>query len=124
MTRSISRLTRRISPSEGIASSIAHGSASKVPSSRQCGSAAHAAEPDRASGAARGDVAGLDAHAVGNGDLADAAPHMLGVENFGDAAPDPVAAPVELQRGDLLDRLTLALVPDLLWRSQISELPE
>jgi len=38
---------------------------------------------------------------------------MLGVENFGDAAPDPVAVPVELQRGDLLDRLTLALVPDL-----------
>jgi hypothetical protein len=74
--------------------------------------AAHTAKADRAVLPAGGDVAGLGAHPVGDGDLADCAAGVFGVQQGLGLAPDAVAVAVELHRGDPVDGLATALLPN------------
>ena len=74
--------------------------------------AAGAAEPDRAGAAAGLHVGGLGAAAVGDGDLADRIAGVRGFQQGGGVAPDPVAVPVEAERGHLVDRLAAAVFAD------------
>ena len=74
--------------------------------------AAGAAEPDRAVGAAGGDVGRLGAGAVGDGDGADRVAGVLVVQQRAGVTPDPVAVPVELHRGDLVDGAAAAFFAD------------
>ena len=74
--------------------------------------AAGAAEPDRAGAAAGRDVGRFGAAAVGDGDVADGVAGVLGVQQGVGVAPDPVAVPVEAQRGHGVDGGAAALFPD------------
>src|SRR5258708_1065769 len=74
--------------------------------------AAGAAEPDGARAAAGGDVGRLGAPAVGDGDLADRVPGMLGIQQRPHVSPDPVAVPVELHGGNLVDGFAAAVFAD------------
>ena len=74
--------------------------------------AAGAAEPDRAGAAAGGDVGRLGAGAVGDGDRADGVAGVLVVQQRAGVAPDPVAVPVELHGGDLVDGIAAAVLAD------------
>src|SRR5439155_4099127 len=71
--------------------------------------AAGAAEPDRAGAAAGLDVGRLGAAAIRDGDLADRITGVRGFQQSGGVAPDPVAVPVEAERGHLVDRLAAAV---------------
>jgi len=57
-------------------------------------------------------VGGLGAAAVGDGDLADRIAGVRGFQQGGGVAPDPVAVPVEAERGHLVDRLAAAVFAD------------
>ena len=74
--------------------------------------AAGAAEPDRAGAAAGRDVGRLGAGAVGDGDRADRVAGVLVVQQGAGVTPDPVAVPVELHRGDLVDGAAAAVLAD------------
>ena len=74
--------------------------------------AAGAAEPDRAGAAAGLDVGRLGAGAVGDGDLADGVAGVLGFQQGVRVAPDPVAVPVEAERGDRVDGVAAAVFAD------------
>ena len=65
--------------------------------------AADAAEPDRAGSAAGFDVGRFGACAVGDGDLADGVAGAFGFQQQVRVTPDPVAVPVETERGDPVD---------------------
>ena len=65
--------------------------------------AAGAAEPDRAGSAAGFDVGWFGAGAVGDGDLADGVAGAFGFQQQARITPDPVAVPVETERGDGVD---------------------
>ena len=64
---------------------------------------AGAAEPDRTRPATGLDVGRLGAGAVGDGDLADGVAGAFGFQQGVRVAPDPVAVPVEAERGDGID---------------------
>ena len=74
--------------------------------------AAGAAEPDRAGPAAGFDVGRFGAGAVGHGDLPDGVAGVLGLQQRVGVAPDPVAVPVEAQRGDGVDGGAAAVFAD------------
>ena len=65
--------------------------------------AVHAPVPDRAGSAAGFDVGRLGAGAVGDGDLPGGVAGAFGFQQHPRIAPDPVAMPVEAQRGDGVD---------------------
>ena len=65
--------------------------------------AAGAAEPDRAGTPSGLDVGRLGAGPVGDGDRPDGVAGALAVEQGQGIPPDPVAVPVELHRGHLVD---------------------
>jgi hypothetical protein len=69
-------------------------------------------KPQRAVGASGGDVGRLGAGAVGDRDRADGVAGVLGVQERAGLAPDPVAVPVELDGGDLVDRGAAAILAD------------
>ena len=70
--------------------------------------AAGAAEPQGAGFPAGLDVGWFAARAERDSNLADRVPGVLGVQQHRSIPPDPVAVPVELHRGDLVDRLAAA----------------
>ena len=74
--------------------------------------AADAAVPDRAGSAAGFDVGRLGAGAVGDGDLPDGVAGALGFQQGVRVAPDPVAMPVEAERGDGVDGVAAAVFAD------------
>ena len=74
--------------------------------------AAGAAEPDRAGASPGLHVGWLGAAAIGDGDLADLIAGVRGFQQGGGVAPDPVAVPVEAERGHLVDRLAAAVFAD------------
>jgi len=67
---------------------------------------------DRAGAAAGLDVGRLGAGPVGDGDGSDGVAGALAVEQGQGVPPDPVAVPVELHRGDLVDRAAAAVFAD------------
>ena len=73
---------------------------------------ADAAEPDRAGAAAGLHVGRFGAGAVGDGDLPDRVAGVLGFQQRVGVAPDPVAVPVEAQRGHRVDGGAAAVFPD------------
>ena len=71
-----------------------------------------AAEPDRAGSSAGCDVGRFGAGAVGHGDLADGVAGAFGFQQRPRVAPDPVAVPIEAERGDGVDRGAAAVFTD------------
>src|SRR5271166_2212458 len=74
--------------------------------------AAHAPEPDRAGPAAGFDVRRLGASAVGHGDLTHGVASTFGLQQHVCLTPDPVAVPVEAERGDGVDGGAAAVFAD------------
>src|ERR1039457_4821589 len=74
--------------------------------------AAGAAEPDGAGAATGLDVGGLAAGAIRHGDLPDRVTGTFGFQQGPGVTPDPVAVPVEAERGDLVDGVTAAVFAD------------
>ena len=74
--------------------------------------AARAAVPDRAGSSAGFDVGRFGAGAVGDGDLADGVAGAFGFQQHPRVAPDPVAVPVEAERGDGVDGGAAAVFAD------------
>lgn len=71
-----------------------------------------AAEPDRAGPATGLDVGGFGAGPIRDSDLAEGVSGVLGGQQCGGLTPDPVAMPVELQGGDLVDGVAAAFLFD------------
>jgi hypothetical protein len=71
-----------------------------------------AAEPDGTGATAGLHVRRFTASAVGDGDFPDRVAGMLGLQQGLGVAPDPVAVPIEAERGDRVDGGAAAVFPD------------